>query len=70
SHVRAQDPVKKSSLETAQAEVTEPKLMSPKMEPRTPISAWKVAEKLAKVAIMRKSMNKVSDLHGFEDARF
>ncbi|AET03312.1 putative chromatin regulator PHD family [Medicago truncatula] len=41
-----------------------------KMEPLTPISAWKAAEKLAKVAIMRKSMNKVSDLHGFEDARF
>ncbi|CBI19315.3 unnamed protein product, partial [Vitis vinifera] len=28
------------------------------------------AEKLAKVAMMRKSMNKVSDLHGFENARF
>ncbi|PNX97532.1 zinc finger protein [Trifolium pratense] len=69
SHVRAQDPVKKSSLVTADEE-TEPKLMSHKMEPLTPISAWKVAEKLAKVAIMRKSMNKVSDLHGFEDARF
>ncbi|XP_004509717.1 E3 ubiquitin-protein ligase WAVH1-like [Cicer arietinum] len=41
-----------------------------KMEPLTPISAWKAAEKLAKVAIMRKSMNKVGDLHGFEDARF
>jgi hypothetical protein len=62
--------VKKSSHETAQAEETEPQLRSRKVEPLTPISAWKVAEKLAKVAIMRKSMNKVSDLHGFEDARF
>jgi len=46
------------------------KSLEEKMEPLTPISAWKAAEKLAKVAIMRKSMNKVSDLHGFEDARF
>ncbi|KFK34861.1 hypothetical protein AALP_AA5G202700 [Arabis alpina] len=36
----------------------------------TPTSAWKAAEKLAKVAMMRKHMNRVSDLHGFEDARF
>ncbi|GAB4848835.1 hypothetical protein Ancab_003629 [Ancistrocladus abbreviatus] len=41
-----------------------------KVEPLTPTSAWKAAERLAKVAIMRKSMNRVSDLHGFEDARF
>nr|XP_043616997.1 probable E3 ubiquitin-protein ligase EDA40 [Erigeron canadensis] len=41
-----------------------------KGEPLTPTSAWRVAEKLAKVAIMRKSLNRVSDLHGFEDARF
>ncbi|KAI3785186.1 hypothetical protein L1987_44299 [Smallanthus sonchifolius] len=41
-----------------------------KDEPLTPISAWRVAEKLAKVAIMRKTLNRVSDLHGFEDARF
>lgn len=41
-----------------------------KGEPLTPTSAWKAAERLAKVAIMRKSMNRVSDLHGFEDARF
>ncbi|KAL3525546.1 hypothetical protein ACH5RR_013918 [Cinchona calisaya] len=39
-------------------------------EPLTPTSAWKAAEKLAKVAIMKKSMNRVSDLHGFENARF
>ncbi|KAL5705537.1 hypothetical protein ACHQM5_023830 [Ranunculus cassubicifolius] len=39
-------------------------------EPLTPTSAWRAAEKLAKVAIMRKSMNKVGDLHGFENARF
>ncbi|XP_009603348.1 E3 ubiquitin-protein ligase WAV3-like [Nicotiana tabacum] len=39
-------------------------------EPLTPTSAWRAAEKLAKVATMRKSMNRVSDLHGFENARF
>lgn len=41
-----------------------------KGEPLTPTSAWKAAERLAKLAIMRKSLNRVSDLHGFEDARF
>ncbi|KHN38915.1 Hypothetical protein glysoja_014907 [Glycine soja] len=41
-----------------------------KAEPLTPTSAWRAAERLAKVAIMRKSMNRVSDLHGFENARF
>ncbi|KAM7524304.1 hypothetical protein LguiA_014206 [Lonicera macranthoides] len=41
-----------------------------KGEPLTPTSAWRAAEKLAKVAIMRKSLNRVGDLHGFEDARF
>ncbi|XP_058080414.1 E3 ubiquitin-protein ligase WAV3-like isoform X2 [Magnolia sinica] len=39
-------------------------------EPLTPTSAWRAAEQLAKVAIMRKSLNRVSDLHGFENARF
>lgn len=39
-------------------------------EPLTPSSAWRAAEKLAKVAMMKKSMNRVSDLHGFENARF
>ncbi|KAK4795536.1 hypothetical protein SAY86_027862 [Trapa natans] len=39
-------------------------------EQLTPTSAWRAAERLAKVAMMRKSMNRVSDLHGFEDARF
>ncbi|XP_047333678.1 E3 ubiquitin-protein ligase WAVH1 [Impatiens glandulifera] len=41
-----------------------------KGEPLTPTSAWRAAEKLAKVAMMRKSMNRVGDLHGFENARF
>ncbi|GLU13376.1 hypothetical protein SLE2022_300140 [Rubroshorea leprosula] len=41
-----------------------------KAEPLTPTSAWRAAERLAKVAIMRKHMNRVSDLHGFENARF
>lgn len=44
--------------------------MDEKSEPNTPTSAWRAAERLAKVAIMRKSMNRVSDLHGFENARF
>ncbi|GMI86547.1 embryo sac development arrest 40 [Hibiscus trionum] len=41
-----------------------------KVEALTPTSAWRAAERLAKVAIMRKHMNRVSDLHGFENARF
>lgn len=48
----------------------EPSRVEEKLEPLTPTSAWRAAERLAKVAIMRKSMNRVSDLHGFEDARF
>ncbi|KAK1435434.1 hypothetical protein QVD17_01197 [Tagetes erecta] len=39
-------------------------------EPLTPTSAWRAAEKLAKVSVMKKSLNRVSDLHGFENARF
>lgn len=39
-------------------------------EPLTPTSAWRAAERLAKVATLKKSLNKVSDLHGFENARF
>jgi hypothetical protein len=39
-------------------------------EPLTPTSAWRAAEKLAKMAMVKKSLNKVSDLHGFENARF
>ncbi|XP_052189644.1 E3 ubiquitin-protein ligase WAV3 [Diospyros lotus] len=40
-------------------------------EPLTPTSAWREAERLAKVAKMKKSMmNRVGDLHGFENARF
>ncbi|KAG6409222.1 hypothetical protein SASPL_132256 [Salvia splendens] len=38
--------------------------------PLTPTSAWRAAEKLAKVAQVKKSFNKVNDLHGFENARF
>ncbi|KAF8050715.1 hypothetical protein N665_1897s0004 [Sinapis alba] len=41
-----------------------------KPEQLTPTSAWKAAEKLAKVAIMRKHLNRVSDMHGLENARF
>ncbi|XP_074304301.1 E3 ubiquitin-protein ligase WAV3-like [Silene latifolia] len=45
-------------------------IVDEKGDPLTPTSAWKAAERLAKVAVMRKSLNRVSDLHGFEDARF
>ncbi|KAL0792090.1 hypothetical protein Bca101_063467 [Brassica carinata] len=41
-----------------------------KPEQLTPTSAWRAAEKLAKVAIMRKHLNRVSDMHGLESARF
>ncbi|KAL6995232.1 hypothetical protein U1Q18_005367 [Sarracenia purpurea var. burkii] len=39
-------------------------------EPLTPTSAWRAADQLAKMAMMKKSLNRVSDLHGFENARF
>lgn len=52
------------------SETREVTLVDENGEPLTPTSAWRAAEKLAKVAMMRKSMNKVSDLHGFENARF
>ncbi|ESQ31285.1 hypothetical protein EUTSA_v10003723mg [Eutrema salsugineum] len=41
-----------------------------KTEQLTPTSAWRAAEKLAKVAITRKHLNRVSDMHGLENARF
>lgn len=40
-------------------------------DPLTPTSAWRAAERLAKVAIMKKSLNRsFCDLYGFENARF
>ncbi|KAG8369165.1 hypothetical protein BUALT_Bualt15G0122900 [Buddleja alternifolia] len=39
-------------------------------EPITPTSAWRAAEKLAKVAQTKKYLNRTGDLHGFENARF
>ncbi|XP_030454618.2 E3 ubiquitin-protein ligase WAV3 [Syzygium oleosum] len=39
-------------------------------EPLTPSSAWRAAEKSAGAAIGKKSMGRVRDLHGFENARF
>ncbi|KAF8404770.1 hypothetical protein HHK36_009659 [Tetracentron sinense] len=48
----------------------EPAYLDESGEPLTPTSAWRAAERLAKVAMMRKSLNRVSDLHGFENARF
>lgn len=55
---------------TERTEATLATLTQEKPESLTPTSAWRAAERLAKVAIMRKSMNRVSDLHGFENARF
>lgn len=63
-HVSARASVKQSSHGLAH------ECLQEKMEPLAPMSAWRVAESLAKVAMMRKSMNKVSDLHGFENAGF
>lgn len=51
-------------------EVAAAMLMDENGEPLTPTSAWRAAEQLAKVAIMKKSLNRVNDLHGFENARF
>ncbi|KAL8172068.1 hypothetical protein V2J09_023872 [Rumex salicifolius] len=39
-------------------------------EPLTPTSAWRAAEQLAKLATMKKALNRSKDLHGFENARF
>ncbi|KAL8492219.1 hypothetical protein ACS0TY_023742 [Phlomoides rotata] len=39
-------------------------------EPLTPTLAWTAAQKLAKVAHVKKSFNRVDDLHGLENARF
>ncbi|KAM0032376.1 putative chromatin regulator PHD family [Helianthus debilis subsp. tardiflorus] len=54
----------------AQVQVQTRRVETGESELLMPISAWRVAEKLAKVAMMRKTLNRVSDLHGFEDARF
>ncbi|KAK1433182.1 hypothetical protein QVD17_10088 [Tagetes erecta] len=62
--------LQRRQLAQAQVQTQTQTVGSEKDEPLTPISAWRVAEKLAKVAIMRKTLNRVSDLHGFEDARF
>ncbi|RDX60884.1 hypothetical protein CR513_60937, partial [Mucuna pruriens] len=51
-------------------EEREARLVDESSEALTPTSAWRAAEKLAKMAMMKKSLNKVSDLHGFENARF
>lgn len=39
-------------------------------EPLTPSSAWRGGDRLAKVTCVKKSTKRVSDLHGFENARF
>ncbi|XP_022772265.1 uncharacterized protein LOC111314914 [Durio zibethinus] len=62
---------KQKMMEIQRRRVNEREAMTNETEePLTPSSAWRAAEKLAKVAIMKKSLNRVSDLHGFENARF
>eukprot|EP01018_Ginkgo_biloba_P025791 Gb_04078 [translate_table: standard] len=39
-------------------------------QPMTPTSAWRTAERLAKVATLKKSCTRVTDLHGFENGGF
>ncbi|KAF0894283.1 hypothetical protein E2562_037862 [Oryza meyeriana var. granulata] len=65
-----QPPRTPTSAGRRRGEAEETPVGTPRGEPLTPTSAWRAAEQLAKVAIMRKSMNRVSDLHGFENARF
>lgn len=65
------DEIQRRRTDTMEREVAAAAvLVDEKGEPLTPTSAWRAAERLAKVAIMRKSLNRVSDLHGFENARF
>ncbi|CAH9119442.1 unnamed protein product [Cuscuta epithymum] len=47
-----------------------PVLIGENGEPLTPTSAWRAAERLANVAMMKKPVTRVSDLHGFESAWF
>lgn len=55
----------------AQVQAQAQALVDDSGEPLTPTSAWREAERLAKVAMIKKSLNRsVSDLHGFENARF
>ncbi|KAE9609104.1 hypothetical protein Lal_00020381 [Lupinus albus] len=64
---RRQNQVKMDEVERRDREMA---LVDENGEPLTPTSAWRAAEKLAKMAIIKKSLNRVSDLHGFENARF
>lgn len=69
-HYRRQNQARALSQQPHRRRINVQQREDDKAEPLTPISAWRAAERLAKVAIMRKSLNRVSDLHGFEDARF
>ncbi|XP_019415908.1 PREDICTED: uncharacterized protein LOC109327289 [Lupinus angustifolius] len=66
-HWRRQNQVKMDEVEKKDREMT---LVDENGVPLTPTSAWRAAEKLAKLAMVKKSLNRVSDLHGFENARF
>ncbi|XP_035818931.1 protein binding protein isoform X1 [Zea mays] len=68
-HQEVVTPTSRSGRRRGDGDTTTP-VGTPRGEVLTPTSAWRAAEQLAKVAIMRKSMNRVSDLHGFENARF
>ncbi|KAK4712031.1 hypothetical protein R3W88_006544 [Solanum pinnatisectum] len=69
-HYRRQNQAQVQSQQPHRRRINVQQREDDKAEPLTPTSAWRAAERLAKVAIMRKSLNRVSDLHGFEDARF
>ncbi|XP_055806085.1 E3 ubiquitin-protein ligase WAV3-like isoform X2 [Solanum dulcamara] len=69
-HYRRQNQAQVQSQQPHRRRINVQQREEDKAEPLTPTSAWRAAERLAKVAIMRKSLNRVSDLHGFEDARF
>ncbi|CAL0319278.1 unnamed protein product [Lupinus luteus] len=66
-HWRRQNQEKREEVERKDREMA---LVDENGEPLTPTSAWRAAEKLAKMAMIKKSLNRVSDLHGFENARF
>ncbi|TKY74487.1 sll0103 protein [Spatholobus suberectus] len=66
-HEQVQQQMMQQRRRGSEREVT---LVDENGEPLTPTSAWRAAEKLAKMAMMKKSLNRVSDLHGFENARF
>uniref|UniRef100_A0A0D6QW45 RING-type domain-containing protein n=1 Tax=Araucaria cunninghamii TaxID=56994 RepID=A0A0D6QW45_ARACU len=54
----------------SESDILLPSNSSTSAQPQSETSAWRAAEKLAKVAMMRKSCTRISDLHGFENGGF